>query len=138
MSKIHYISSKELDFDTIQNITNQNFELALSDEAKQNILKCRDYLDKKMENYGEAIYGITTGFGALHNVTISKDELSQLQTNLVKSHACGIGDEVDARENRTKPQDKCPEARQEQLIRRRPPIGPPRKLPGLILTVRPA
>jgi len=97
MSKKHYISNKELDFDTIQNIVNQKLELKLSDQAKQSILKCRDYLDKKMENYGEAIYGITTGFGALHNVTISKDELSQLQTNLVMSHACGTGNEVDAK-----------------------------------------
>ena len=96
MSKNHYISNKELDFDTIQKITNQNLELKLSDESKQNIVNCRNYLDKKMENNGEAIYGITTGFGALHNVTISKDELSQLQTNLVISHACGTGDEIDA------------------------------------------
>ena len=47
-----------------------------------------------MEHASEPIYGITTGFGSLCNVTINPDQLSRLQTNLVMSHACGTGDEV--------------------------------------------
>lgn len=47
-----------------------------------------------MENQKEPIYGITTGFGSLCNVTVDKNQLSQLQKNLVMSHACGIGEEV--------------------------------------------
>jgi histidine ammonia-lyase len=66
-------------------------KLALSEEAKINIDKCRQYLDTKMESQEEPIYGINTGFGSLYNVTISKEHLSQLQENLVKSHACGTG-----------------------------------------------
>ena len=42
----------------------------------------------------EPIYGINTGFGSLCNVKIATENLSQLQENLVKSHACGTGDEV--------------------------------------------
>jgi histidine ammonia-lyase len=55
------------------------------------ITLCRNYLDRKLENNTSPIYGITTGFGSLHNKTISKDQLNKLQENLVKSHACGIG-----------------------------------------------
>lgn len=38
------------------------------------------------------IYGVNTGFGKLSDVSVPKDELRQLQLNLVRSHACGIGD----------------------------------------------
>jgi histidine ammonia-lyase len=47
-----------------------------------------------MLSQDEPIYGITTGFGALYNVAIDKKELSQLQKNLVMSHACGVGELV--------------------------------------------
>jgi hypothetical protein len=47
-----------------------------------------------MEDIDRPLYGITTGFGSLYNVTIPKDELSQLQYNLVVSHACGAGEPV--------------------------------------------
>ncbi len=97
MSNIHYITSGKLDFVTIEKIINEKLEIRLSEEAKSKIQKCRTYLDKKIENVQEPIYGITTGFGALHDITISKDELSQLQTNLVMSHASGTGDEVEAK-----------------------------------------
>ena len=97
MSYIHYIKSEKLDFVTIEKIINEKQEIRLSEESKNNILKCRKYLDEKIENVQEPIYGITTGFGALHDITISKDQLSQLQTNLVMSHASGTGDEVEAK-----------------------------------------
>jgi len=91
METIHYISSEVLQLETLQEIISQNKSLVLSDEAKINIQKCRDYLDKKMANEVAPIYGINTGFGSLCNVKISNENLSQLQENLVKSHACGIG-----------------------------------------------
>jgi histidine ammonia-lyase len=95
MQNIHYISPEQLSYELIEKLITENYKLALSDEAKNAILVCRNYLDKKMEQQTEPIYGITTGFGALHNISISKDELSKLQSNLVKSHACGTGQIVD-------------------------------------------
>ncbi len=95
MKKVHHISKMPLTFDTIETIVKEGYKLSLSEEAKQAIAKCRTYLDQKMEEATEPIYGITTGFGALHNISISHEDLSQLQVNLVKSHACGIGDLVD-------------------------------------------
>ena len=94
MSTIHYISSDILSLEVVQEIISHNKTIELSEEATVNIQKCRDYLDKKMESNETAIYGINTGFGSLCNVKISNENLSQLQENLVKSHACGTGEEV--------------------------------------------
>jgi histidine ammonia-lyase len=94
MEHSHYISSEVLQLETLQEIISQHKSIALSEEAKINIQKCREYLDKKMASHDKPIYGINTGFGSLCNVKISNENLSQLQENLVKSHACGTGDEV--------------------------------------------
>lgn len=94
MDNIHYISSDVISIDTLHDIISLHKTLELSDEAKVNIVKCRSYLDKKMADNDAPIYGINTGFGSLCNVKISNENLSQLQENLVKSHACGIGEEV--------------------------------------------
>ena len=94
MEQSHYISSEVLSLEVIQEIISQNKKLALSDEAKVAIEKCRTYLDTKMASNDEPIYGINTGFGSLCNVKISSENLSQLQENLVKSHACGTGEAV--------------------------------------------
>lgn len=94
MSTIHYISTDILSLEVVQEIISHNKTIELSEEATVNIQKCRDYLDKKMESNETAIYGINTGFGSLCNVKISNENLSQLQENLVKSHACGTGEEV--------------------------------------------
>jgi histidine ammonia-lyase len=58
------------------------------------IEKCRAYLDNKLETSEELYYGINTGFGYLQNVQIDKKQLKNLQSNLLLSHACGMGDEV--------------------------------------------
>jgi histidine ammonia-lyase len=92
--KIHQISSKLLDFEDIERIIKEDYKLELSEEAVAKIVKCREYLDNKMAGNDDPIYGINTGFGALHDVQISREDLSKLQENLVMSHACGTGDEA--------------------------------------------
>ncbi|TXI68868.1 histidine ammonia-lyase [Flavobacterium sp. UBA6195] len=94
METTHYISSDLLSIDMINEIVFQGKQLALSEEAVVNIEKCRKYLDDKMKSNSDPIYGINTGFGSLCNVKISNENLSKLQENLVKSHACGTGEEV--------------------------------------------
>ncbi|MFN3968653.1 histidine ammonia-lyase [Flavobacterium sp.] len=94
MEHSHYISTEVLTLETLQEIIAEHKTLALSEEAKINIQQCRDYLDQKMAANETPIYGINTGFGSLCNVKISNENLSQLQENLVKSHACGTGEEV--------------------------------------------
>src|SRR6056297_2477395 len=94
MGKIHYISNKKLTFKQIDDILNKDYTLQLSEDAKQRIEKCRNYLDNKLKNSDKPIYGINTGFGSLYNRSISKDDLETLQNNLVKSHAVGTGEEI--------------------------------------------
>lgn len=91
---IHYISHEHLTIERVQEIVEKGYKLALSEEAKAAIVKCRRYLDTKMEDIGRPVYGVTTGFGSLCNITIPADDLSQLQHNLVMSHACGTGERV--------------------------------------------
>ena len=91
---IHYISAEHLTIEKIGEIVYKGYKLELSDDAKQRIRRCRSYLDKKIARNGEPIYGVTTGFGSLCNVSIGHDHLAQLQINLIKSHACGVGERV--------------------------------------------
>ena len=51
---------------------------------------------KRILEKGEVVYGINTGFGALSSVTIEHDQLEQLQYNLIRSHACGVGDAMES------------------------------------------
>jgi histidine ammonia-lyase len=94
MDTIHYISSDIFTLELLHEIIFEHKKIALSEEARINIEKCRQYLDSKMASQTEPIYGINTGFGSLCNVKISNENLSKLQENLMKSHACGTGAEV--------------------------------------------
>ena len=90
----YIISNERLTLERLKAIIDNNEKLVLSEASEGAIIKCREYLDRKMEDIDRPLYGITTGFGSLYNVTIPKDELSQLQYNLVVSHACGAGEPV--------------------------------------------
>ena len=90
----HFISSARLSLERIKEIIDNHEQLALSEESVTAIEKCRKYLDSKMEDIDRPIYGVTTGFGSLYNITIPAEDLSQLQPNLVMSHACGTGETV--------------------------------------------
>lgn len=72
----------------------EDTKIVLGEEACERIVKCREYLDNRMKRQKEPIYGITTGFGSLCNVSVGEDQLSRLQKNLVMSHACSLGDPV--------------------------------------------
>ena len=92
--KIHKISAEHLSIEQIGEIVYGGYKIELSDDAQRRISECRKYLDKKIEESTVPIYGVTTGFGSLCNVSIGSDYLAQLQINLMMSHACGTGDRV--------------------------------------------
>ncbi len=85
------ISPENITIEKIDEIISGGVRLGLSEESVSLINHCREYLDRKLENNTSPIYGITTGFGSLHNKTINPDQLNKLQENLVMSHACGTG-----------------------------------------------
>ena len=90
----HHITAEHLSVGRVREIFERRLPLALSDDARARIVRCREYLDRKMENPERPIYGITTGFGSLCDISVGRDGLSRLQQNLVMSHACGTGERV--------------------------------------------
>ena len=92
--EVHHISAAPLTIDRVEEIITRRIPLALSDDARARIARCREYLDHKMTSQKEPIYGITTGFGSLCDISISSDQLSTLQRNLVMSHSCSVGERV--------------------------------------------
>ena len=94
MDHIHYISDQPLDLKRINDVIASDATLELSEASANKIIRCRNFLDQKLESLERPVYGINTGFGALYNVKISDENLSKLQENLMLSHACGMGDKV--------------------------------------------
>ena len=92
--EIHYISPEKLSYPVIEDILENRMLLALSEGSIALIQKSKAYLDRKIAETEGPLYGINTGFGALCNIEVSKDDLSKLQENLVISHACNLGPEI--------------------------------------------
>ena len=94
MAKYFEISGAPLDLSTIEKIIDNKSLLKLSRKTVKDIKSCRSYLDNKMATEVTPIYGVNTGFGSLYKESIEAKDLQKLQQNLIKSHACGTGEEV--------------------------------------------
>ena len=94
-NKYFQISQNDLTISDIESILKENLKLKLDQQTEKKVSSNRLYLDQKLENSDVLHYGINTGFGSLCNKVISSGELRKLQVNLVRSHACGFGKEVD-------------------------------------------
>lgn len=88
------IGAQPLSLKQIDGIIQDGAQLTLSPQAEQAIVACRSFLDQKMAQSSDAIYGINTGFGYLQHVKVADTQLVDLQHNLLLSHACGTGDFV--------------------------------------------
>jgi histidine ammonia-lyase len=66
----------------------------LGPDAQRRIAESQELIDEVVA-HGDTIYGVNTGFGQLASVRISEDELAHLQENLVRSHAVGVGADLD-------------------------------------------
>ncbi|MCZ2100464.1 MAG: histidine ammonia-lyase [Chitinophagales bacterium] len=93
------IDSVPLTPEIVMQVVSQGQSIAMSEPVKQKIQANRSYLEDKLADPNRIVYGINTGFGSLCNVRVSEENLGKLQENLVRSHACGMGDKV--------PQDIC-------------------------------
>ncbi len=80
--------------DQLVAIARQGINVKLSDGSRERLRRTRQLVDNWVENE-RTIYGITTGFGALSDVVISKKDTRQLQDNILMSHAAGVGDPLD-------------------------------------------
>ncbi len=77
--------------DVIQLMSNKENQILIAKTCVSKIKKCRNYLDKKLKDSNHVYYGINTGFGFLCDKRIDTKQLQTLQENLIRSHACGLG-----------------------------------------------
>jgi histidine ammonia-lyase len=73
--------------------------VAIAPEAMLRVAQSRQVIESILDK-GETVYGVNTGFGKLADVRIPAAHLAQLQTNLVRSHACGLGEPLSEAESR--------------------------------------
>ncbi|MFH1103219.1 MAG: histidine ammonia-lyase [Pseudomonadota bacterium] len=94
MKKAVVFGENELTLETLADIARNHAQVSLSKKGRGRIEKSRRLVDKWVAN-GEIIYGITTGFGALSDIIISREETRQLQKNILMSHAAGVGEPLE-------------------------------------------
>ena len=94
--KPHAITIIGLSLAEFDAIMRERKPIALAKDAVSAVKRSHAWLLQKLKDSDTPIYGVNTGFGALHDRSIAKRDLAQLQKNLVMSHACGSGDPVPA------------------------------------------
>src|SRR5689334_19762841 len=93
------LTGNDLTFDQLHRIAFANEHVSLSSIAAERMQASRAVVDKLVAS-GKTAYGINTGFGKLASVRISSEQVRQLQINLVRSHACGVGEPLSILETR--------------------------------------
>ena len=88
------LSGQNLTLDEVEDIVFGNARVSASPDALKVVKASADFVAKIVES-DKAVYGVNTGFGKLSHVHISRDELKQLQLNIIRSHAAGVGDPID-------------------------------------------
>lgn len=88
------LDKSHTNFQQIKNLLAYDQLVSITFAAHVSIIACRTFLDNKLDSGKEIFYGINTGFGYLQNVKIGEEQLQELQSNLLKSHACGLGEQV--------------------------------------------
>ena len=88
------IDNQLVTLDVLRSAWQEPLTVSLGNTAKQRIAEANELIDDVLAS-GEQVYGVNTGFGQLAQVRISDDELAHLQTNLVRSHAVGVGEDLD-------------------------------------------
>ncbi len=98
MRKI-YIDGNSLTIEQVWDVAQNGTNIELTEESKAKVIKCRDYVEKVI-NDGKIVYGLTTGFGKFARITIPKEQIAELQENLILSHATGVGQNFSIAETR--------------------------------------
>ena len=93
--KLLEIGTAPLSYVDYQLIADGSVEIQLSETARKRISASRKFLEEKSLRSIAPIYGVNTGFGSLCDIEVGVEDLGTLQTNLVRSHACGTGDRLD-------------------------------------------
>ena len=92
--RIFKIGLDPLSILTLEKVLDNEIQVELTNECRDKIIQNRSFLDDKLKRETQSYYGINTGFGYLCNVKINPANIQELQSNLVRSHACGVGDTI--------------------------------------------
>src|SRR5580698_8023006 len=93
------LNGQPLSLEQIHQVGAGSMDAAIAPAARQGILASQAVVERIVAS-NETAYGINTGFGKLSDVRISPGDLQQLQRNLVRSHACGVGQPLEEAEVR--------------------------------------
>lgn len=93
------ISGHNLDLEQFIRVARYQEEVFLSEEAERRIIAAQKTIAKIVKE-NRKVYGLNTGFGKFSEMVISNSDLSTLQLNLLKSHACGVGSHLSEEEVR--------------------------------------
>src|ERR1700736_4867768 len=93
------LNGNELTFEQLYRVALHGDSVSLHPSAIERMKASRAVVDKLVAS-GATAYGINTGFGKLASVRISPEQVAQLQVNLVRSHACGVGEPLNESETR--------------------------------------
>ena len=85
------LDGNSLDLNTFIKVARYNEEVSISKESIVLVNRASKFVEGVVESEFP-VYGINTGFGKLSDVSINKDDVGELQKNLLMSHACGVGD----------------------------------------------
>ena len=88
------IDGNNLTIEDVIKVARNFFQVEIDNSVLKKIEDSRKVVDKFVKEE-KIVYGITTGFGELCNIFISNDKAETLQRNLIKSHACGVGNPLD-------------------------------------------
>jgi len=88
------IDNQRVTLEVLRPAWQEPLTVSLGGNAKRRIAESNELIDDVVAG-GEQVYGVNTGFGQLASVRISNDELAHLQANLVRSHAVGVGEDLD-------------------------------------------
>lgn len=94
-----YLNGENLTVEGLADVVYRNRPVALADEARERVIKSRRLIEDVVARKA-VVYGVTTGFGKLCDVTIPLEEINKLQVNLIRSHACGVGEPLSEAETR--------------------------------------
>ncbi|MCF7864982.1 MAG: aromatic amino acid ammonia-lyase [Candidatus Pacebacteria bacterium] len=89
------IGSKDINISNVGDVALRLQEIAISKESRSRLVKNFEYLKERSTK--EVIYGLNTGFGPMAHIFISKEKQTELQYNLIRSHAVGLGDFIEPR-----------------------------------------
>jgi histidine ammonia-lyase len=93
------IDGEHLDFAQLYRVVFEGAKVALAAPARERMVASRAVIERLIAS-DQAVYGVNTGFGKMASARISREQISELQVNLVRSHACGVGAMLSEHETR--------------------------------------